>query len=160
MQYFPYVAVTDPCTSVCGGYPLVKICRSRGHSAHYEHIFPTHACPSWSAGACTLWKELVHPQRPSCRCGGHVCNDCHNCFHFGKTLHNIAIYVIEFCAVVYVLGSYDCFQHKAVAITGSMCFIGKLWLVLTLHEKTALRICYAFCYRPDLLFLLVCQIFL
>jgi len=73
--------------------------------------------------------------------------------YFRKCLCHAVIHFIKSHTVMYIPGSNDGLQHKAMLVTDGMGLIGKLPLVFSLHKQTAVRIRHAPGHRAQLLLL-------
>ena len=60
--------------------------------------------------------------------------------NFGKTVRYPVVYCVPCNTIAYISGGYLNTQHKAVLITGSMCFVRKLPLMRPFYKHSAVRV--------------------
>ena len=60
--------------------------------------------------------------------------------NFGKTVRYLVVYCVPCSTIAYISSGYFNTQHKAVLITGSMCFVRKLPLMCPFYKHSAVRV--------------------
>ncbi len=60
--------------------------------------------------------------------------------NFGKTVRYLVVYCVPCSTIAYISSGYLNTQHKAVLITGSMCFVRKLPLMCPFYKHSAVRV--------------------
>ena len=70
---------------------------------------------------------------------------CHKSLNIRKLLYYLVVNIVKGNAVMYIAGGNFHCQNNTVNITGSVCFVGQLLLVVALYEQTTVRIGGADC---------------
>lgn len=75
----------------------------------------------------------------------------HNGLYTREFFGYLIVNIVKSYAVMHIPGGYYGFKDISVFITGCVCFVRELTLVVSLYKKTALRVGCASCYRFHLL---------